>query len=131
LLLACALFASAAVSNFAAAKNLKIAVIPKGTTHEFWKAIHCGAAKAQRPRRITSTRNCSSSPLRFGRAAMNRFPKFVCRAFRDHGDFKFFAAAKFETAADANKAQASSKRSGFIPASVLKRERDFKSKRLK
>ena len=27
---------------------LKIAVIPKGTTHEFWKAIHAGAEKAAR-----------------------------------------------------------------------------------
>lgn len=26
---------------------LKIAVIPKGTTHEFWKAIHAGALKAE------------------------------------------------------------------------------------
>lgn len=29
-----------------AGKSLKIAVIPKGTTHEFWKAIHAGAADA-------------------------------------------------------------------------------------
>jgi len=27
---------------------LQIAVIPKGTTHEFWKSIHAGAIKAQR-----------------------------------------------------------------------------------
>jgi ribose transport system substrate-binding protein len=27
-------------------KRLRIAVIPKGTTHEFWKAVHAGAAKA-------------------------------------------------------------------------------------
>ena len=26
--------------------KLKIAVIPKGTTHEFWKSVHAGAAKA-------------------------------------------------------------------------------------
>src|SRR5260370_25543768 len=25
-----------------------IAVIPKGTTHEFWKSVHAGAIKAQR-----------------------------------------------------------------------------------
>jgi ribose transport system substrate-binding protein len=30
----------------AGTKALKIAVIPKGTTHEFWKAIHAGAVKA-------------------------------------------------------------------------------------
>lgn len=30
------------------AGKLKIAVIPKGTTHEFWKAVHAGAVKAQR-----------------------------------------------------------------------------------
>jgi ribose transport system substrate-binding protein len=28
-------------------KELTIAVIPKGTTHEFWKAIHAGAIEAQ------------------------------------------------------------------------------------
>lgn len=27
-------------------KRLKIAVIPKGTTHEFWKSVHAGAVKA-------------------------------------------------------------------------------------
>jgi ribose transport system substrate-binding protein len=30
------------------AQNYTIAVIPKGTTHEFWKAINAGAVKAQR-----------------------------------------------------------------------------------
>lgn len=29
-------------------KSLRIAVIPKGTTHEFWKSIHAGAVKAER-----------------------------------------------------------------------------------
>ncbi|AKV01978.1 Ribose ABC transport system, periplasmic ribose-binding protein RbsB [Labilithrix luteola] len=28
--------------------RLKIAVIPKGTTHEFWKSVHAGAVKAAR-----------------------------------------------------------------------------------
>jgi ribose transport system substrate-binding protein len=27
-------------------KKLTIAVIPKGTTHEFWKSIHAGSLKA-------------------------------------------------------------------------------------
>ncbi len=31
-----------------AAEPYTIAVIPKGTTHEFWKSIHAGAVKAQR-----------------------------------------------------------------------------------
>lgn len=31
----------------AGGKTLEIAVIPKGTTHEYWKAIHAGAVKAQ------------------------------------------------------------------------------------
>ena len=30
------------------AKTLQIAVIPKGTTHEFWKSIHAGAVQAAR-----------------------------------------------------------------------------------
>jgi ribose transport system substrate-binding protein len=32
----------------ASSKPLSIGVIPKGTTHEFWKAIHAGAVKAER-----------------------------------------------------------------------------------
>lgn len=32
----------------AAGKTLRIAVIPKGTTHEFWKSVHAGAVKASR-----------------------------------------------------------------------------------
>src|SRR6266480_147291 len=31
-----------------AKKKLTIAVIPKGTTHEFWKSIHAGSLKAAR-----------------------------------------------------------------------------------
>src|SRR2546430_14121828 len=31
-----------------AGRQLKIAVIPKGTTHEFWKSIHAGAIQASR-----------------------------------------------------------------------------------
>ncbi len=30
------------------ANKLKIAVIPKGTTHEFWKSVHAGAIKASK-----------------------------------------------------------------------------------
>jgi ribose transport system substrate-binding protein len=40
--------ALAAASTLAAAESYRIAVIPKGTTHEFWKSIHAGAVKAQR-----------------------------------------------------------------------------------
>lgn len=35
-------------TNAAPAKGFTIAVIPKGTTHEFWKSINAGAVKAQR-----------------------------------------------------------------------------------
>jgi len=35
-------------ANGIAAENYTIAVIPKGTTHEFWKSINAGAIKAQR-----------------------------------------------------------------------------------
>src|SRR5436190_634130 len=31
-----------------AVRSYTIAVIPKGTTHEFWKSIHAGAVKAER-----------------------------------------------------------------------------------
>jgi ribose transport system substrate-binding protein len=48
LLLACtlALF-GCSLAVAAAADAYKIAVIPKGTTHEFWKSIHAGAKKAE------------------------------------------------------------------------------------
>ena len=36
-----------AASVAVAAETYKIAVIPKGTTHEFWKSIHAGAKKAE------------------------------------------------------------------------------------
>src|SRR5581483_1388162 len=42
------LFAFTAATSPAADKTYTIAVIPKGTTHEFWKSIHAGAIKAQR-----------------------------------------------------------------------------------
>ncbi len=35
-------------SSAPASKSYTIAVIPKGTTHEFWKSIHAGAVKAER-----------------------------------------------------------------------------------
>ncbi len=38
---------SAMPSVAPAGKSLRIAVIPKGTTHEYWKSIHAGAIKAQ------------------------------------------------------------------------------------
>ena len=33
-------------SSAAGASKIRIAVVPKGTTHEFWKAVHAGSAKA-------------------------------------------------------------------------------------
>jgi len=39
----CQLFGARAAAQ---EKKLHLAVIPKGTTHEFWKSIHAGAAKA-------------------------------------------------------------------------------------
>ena len=43
-----ALLVLAAAPLAVAADAYKIAVIPKGTTHEFWKSIHAGAVKAER-----------------------------------------------------------------------------------
>ncbi len=40
--------AGSASSSAGQAGPLKIAVIPKGTTHEFWKSVHAGAVKASR-----------------------------------------------------------------------------------
>ena len=44
----CGIFlCTATLLSNAADKNYSIAVIPKGTTHEFWKSIHAGALKAK------------------------------------------------------------------------------------
>src|SRR3954454_16271874 len=40
----------------AAEKSYTIAVIPKGTTHEFWKSIHAGAVMAQRELQTNGTK---------------------------------------------------------------------------
>jgi ribose transport system substrate-binding protein len=42
-----AFFLVVSADAFAAEKSYTIAVIPKGTTHEFWKSINAGAVKAQ------------------------------------------------------------------------------------
>src|SRR6266550_2394975 len=39
---------SEGTSSSATPQSFTIAVIPKGTTHEFWKSIHAGAVKAER-----------------------------------------------------------------------------------
>lgn len=41
-------FVGCGKSESGGAKKLRIGVIPKGATHEFWKSIHAGAVKAQR-----------------------------------------------------------------------------------
>lgn len=38
--------AAPAAKEAAGSRKLRIAVIPKGTTHEFWKSVHAGAANA-------------------------------------------------------------------------------------
>ncbi|HVZ34848.1 MAG TPA: substrate-binding domain-containing protein, partial [Polyangiaceae bacterium] len=40
--------AGAANVGTPAPARVRIAVIPKGTTHEFWKSVHAGAVKAAR-----------------------------------------------------------------------------------
>lgn len=44
----CALVACAKQEPAASTKTFTIAVIPQGSTHEFWKSIHAGAMKAAR-----------------------------------------------------------------------------------
>ncbi len=48
LLVAGALTAAACGGSAPAKKTFQIAVIPKGTTHEFWRSIHAGAVRAER-----------------------------------------------------------------------------------
>lgn len=45
--LACVFLALVGCGKQADPKTLTVAVIPKGTTHEFWKSIHAGAEKAR------------------------------------------------------------------------------------
>jgi ribose transport system substrate-binding protein len=46
--LACAKRESAPGGELSKSARLRVAVIPKGTTHEFWKSVHAGAVKAAR-----------------------------------------------------------------------------------
>src|SRR5437762_486545 len=46
----------ALISGIAAEPSYTIAVIPKGTTHEFWKSINAGAMKAQKELAAQGTR---------------------------------------------------------------------------
>jgi len=43
---ACSKGGDKSAAGAASAKTLTIAVIPKGTSHEFWKSIHAGAVQA-------------------------------------------------------------------------------------
>jgi ribose transport system substrate-binding protein len=47
-LLGLGLALASVVGAGAAERSYTVAVIPKGTTHEFWKSIHAGAVKAER-----------------------------------------------------------------------------------
>ena len=60
------LAAAAGCSGKGKSGELTIAVIPKGTTHEFWKAIHAGAVKAERELNASGTKVAISwkGPLR-------------------------------------------------------------------
>ena len=60
------LAAAAGCSGKSKSGELTIAVIPKGTTHEFWKAIHAGAVKAERELNASGTKVAISwkGPLR-------------------------------------------------------------------
>ena len=53
LLAPAALSCSKGGGGAAPSNALKIAVIPKGTTHEFWKSVHAGAAKAAKELDVT------------------------------------------------------------------------------
>lgn len=56
LLTAGVVFALTTGALAAAEQTYTIAVIPKGTTHEFWKCIHAGAIKAQRELQAQGTK---------------------------------------------------------------------------
>jgi ribose transport system substrate-binding protein len=47
-LVACTKTEAPATTSSAASRSFTIAVIPQGSTHEFWKSIHAGAVKASR-----------------------------------------------------------------------------------
>jgi ribose transport system substrate-binding protein len=45
-LLVVAALAAACDSSHAARETFRIAMVPKGSSHQFWKSVHCGAAQA-------------------------------------------------------------------------------------
>jgi len=45
-----------AAADLTSARDVTVAVIPKGTTHEFWKSIHAGAVKAARESEAAGTK---------------------------------------------------------------------------
>ncbi|MHC4115314.1 MAG: ABC transporter substrate-binding protein [Planctomycetota bacterium] len=47
-----------------AADKYRIAVIPKGTTHVFWKSIHAGAVKAERELQVSGVEVIWKGPLK-------------------------------------------------------------------
>lgn len=47
--------ALAALPSLARSADYQIAVIPKGTTHEYWRSINAGAVKAQRELKAAGT----------------------------------------------------------------------------
>jgi len=61
-----ALLVTALGTTLGGAATYTIAVIPKGTTHEFWKSVHAGALKAERELNDagTKTRIVWKGPLR-------------------------------------------------------------------
>src|SRR6187399_2563388 len=46
LLFVAAALCSACDSSHAGPRVFRIAVVPKGSSHSFWRAVHCGAARA-------------------------------------------------------------------------------------
>jgi ribose transport system substrate-binding protein len=50
------LLLAAGMAGGASARDVTVAVIPKGTTHEFWKSIHAGAVKAARESEAAGTK---------------------------------------------------------------------------
>ena len=70
--------AATAAAPAAAGKRPVVAVIPKGTTHEFWKTVHAGAVKAGREEDVEA-RHAAQSTWRAAPSGRRELQPVACR----------------------------------------------------
>src|SRR4026207_990046 len=80
-------------------KKTKIALIPKGTTHEFWKSVHFGAQKAAKEFNVEIIwkgplqENDRQGQINEGETFVNRGVTGICLAPLDSKALRKYASA--------------------------------------